>query len=67
MSYVIRKAVRGDIPEIMRLVQELADYEKMPDGPKLTEDDFVRDGGFGHDAGQPYFECHVAAKAGDAQ
>uniref|UniRef100_A0A182SK53 N-acetyltransferase domain-containing protein n=1 Tax=Anopheles maculatus TaxID=74869 RepID=A0A182SK53_9DIPT len=26
--------------------QELADFEKMPDGPQLTVDDLIRDGGF---------------------
>ena len=46
MAYTIRKATREDVPEIMRLVQELADYEKMSGGPQLTEQDFIRDGGF---------------------
>lgn len=58
MAYTIRKATREDVPEIMRLVQELADYEKMSEGPQLTEQDFIRDGGF--DGGQPFYHVHVA-------
>ena len=34
----------------------MADYEKMPDGPKLTEKDLEEDG-FG---AKPFFECLVA-------
>ena len=31
----IREAVQSDCHKIIELIQELADYEKMPDGPKL--------------------------------
>ena len=31
----IRKATPEDCPAIRGLIQELADYEKMPDGPKI--------------------------------
>ena len=58
MAYTIRKATREDVPEIMRLVQELADYEKMSEGPQLTEQDFIRDGGF--DGSHPFYHVHVA-------
>jgi hypothetical protein len=31
----VRPATKEDCAEIIRLIQELADYEKMPDGPKI--------------------------------
>ena len=34
-QYTVRPAKREDCPELIRLIQELADYEKMPDGPKI--------------------------------
>ncbi|XP_050084865.1 thialysine N-epsilon-acetyltransferase [Anopheles aquasalis] len=43
----VRKTVREDLPEVIAMIQELADFEKMPDGPQLTVEDLVRDGGFG--------------------
>ena len=38
------------------LIQELADYEKMPEGPKLTVEDLMADG-FG---ARPFFHCYLA-------
>lgn len=61
LEYTVRKACKEDVAEIIRLVQELADYEKMSDGPQLTADDFIRDGGF--DGGQSFYQCHVAELA----
>ena len=37
--------------------QELADYEKMPNGPKLTEKDLEE---HGYNGPRPFFECLVA-------
>ncbi len=41
---LIRLAEKDDCAEILRLIQELADYEKMSDGPKIgadgTHDDY---------------------------
>lgn len=34
-QFSIRLAVETDCSEIIRLIQELADYEKMPEGPKI--------------------------------
>jgi len=33
--YIVRKATKDDCGAIHKLIQELADYEKMPDGPKI--------------------------------
>ena len=38
------------------LIQELADYEKMPDGPKISADTLEKDG-FGRET---FFRCIVA-------
>ncbi|XP_058057895.1 thialysine N-epsilon-acetyltransferase [Anopheles bellator] len=42
----VRKTVRQDLPEVIAMIQELADFEKMPAGPQLTVEDLERDGGF---------------------
>jgi len=34
----VRDAVKNDCQHILRLIQELADYEKMPDAPKIGVD-----------------------------
>ena len=38
------------------LIQELADYEKMPDGPKISAETLEKDG-FGDET---FFRCFVA-------
>ncbi|XP_050071167.1 thialysine N-epsilon-acetyltransferase [Anopheles maculipalpis] len=43
---IVRKTLKEDLPEVIGMIQELADFEKMPDGPQLTVDDLIRDGGF---------------------
>ncbi|XP_012225607.1 thialysine N-epsilon-acetyltransferase [Linepithema humile] len=53
---IIRKARREDCKAIKTLIQELADYEKMPDGPTLDQETLERDGF----DGQPLFFCNVA-------
>ncbi|WP_461532917.1 GNAT family N-acetyltransferase [Sinomicrobium sp.] len=60
-SYTIRSAGRGDMPEVLRLIQELADYEKEPEAVEITSDDLVSDG-FGS---RPLFHCFVADVAGE--
>jgi len=37
MDVCVRQAKSSDCKEILRLIQELADFELMPNGPKLTE------------------------------
>ena len=34
-SYVVRPAKKEDCAEIARLIQELSDYEQLPDAPKM--------------------------------
>uniref|UniRef100_A0A182Y4P5 N-acetyltransferase domain-containing protein n=1 Tax=Anopheles stephensi TaxID=30069 RepID=A0A182Y4P5_ANOST len=43
---IVRRTQKEDLPEVIGMIQELADFEKMPDGPQLTVDDLIRDGGF---------------------
>ena len=51
----IRPATPNDVDEILKLIHELAIYEKEPDAVKTTRDDLLRDG-FGD---KPYFHCLV--------
>ncbi|HZJ21419.1 MAG TPA: GNAT family N-acetyltransferase [Pricia sp.] len=44
MEFTIRPAQEGDMPEVLRLVQELALFEKEGDAVEVTVDDLVRDG-----------------------
>lgn len=43
---IARKTTKEDLAAIIEMIQELADFEKMPDGPQLTVEDLARDGGF---------------------
>jgi GNAT superfamily N-acetyltransferase len=61
--FVIRKATRADVPAILRLVRELAAYEREPDAVVATEADFARDG-FGE---RPAFEVLVAEGGGTVE
>jgi GNAT superfamily N-acetyltransferase len=55
-SLHLRPAIQADIPEILALIRELADYEREPDAAKATAEDLLRDG-FGE---QPRFRCVMA-------
>ena len=52
----IRKANSSDVKDIIRLLVELAVFEKEPDAVKLTEEELIRDG-FGSN---PKYECLLA-------
>ncbi len=56
MSYTIREAKRSDVPAILRLVQELAEYEKEPEAVEVSVQQMQEDG-FGS---SPKFHCFVA-------
>jgi len=56
----IRKAEAADMPAVLALVKELADYEKAPQEVVVTAEDYVRDGFGAH----PLFGCFVAEENG---
>lgn len=58
-DFVLRAATRDDVPDILRLVRELATYERAADEVVATEADFLRDG-FGP---EPKFRVIVAELA----
>ncbi|GGQ08402.1 GNAT superfamily N-acetyltransferase [Actinomadura coerulea] len=57
---MIRYATDGDVPEILRLIRELAEYERAPHEVKATEDQ-LRERLFGDD---PRVFAHVAEHDG---
>ena len=59
---LVRHATAKDAAAIVRLVRELADYEKLGGHVRITEADVLRDG-FGE---RPRFECLLAEIEGDA-
>ncbi|MGH6946634.1 MAG: GNAT family N-acetyltransferase [Kiloniellales bacterium] len=59
---VIRPAEAGDAATILRLIRELAVFEKLADQVRATEQE-IRRSGFG---ARPAFECLLAERAGEA-
>jgi GNAT superfamily N-acetyltransferase len=53
---VIREATPADVPEMLRFIRELAEYERQPDAAVATAEDLLRDG-FGP---RPVFQCLIA-------
>ena len=49
-----------DFSKTRSLIQELADYEKMPNGPKISAQQLEEDGFGSH----KYFHCKVADRVG---
>ncbi len=60
---IIRKAKPEDAPEILKLIKELALFEKEPEAVKTTVDDILRDG-FGQN---PFFQCLVVEMEGKVE
>ncbi|XP_045760271.1 thialysine N-epsilon-acetyltransferase [Maniola jurtina] len=54
---IIRRAVKDDMLAVTEMIQELADFEKMSEGPKITVKDLQRDG---FECSPPAFRCLVA-------
>ncbi|HYG98192.1 MAG TPA: GNAT family N-acetyltransferase [Terriglobales bacterium] len=52
----IRPAEKSDIPLILQLIRELAEYEREPDAVSATEQDLLRDGW----GPEPKFRCVIA-------
>lgn len=56
MDFQIRKATEVDVPVILRLINELAVFEKEPDAVEITEETLFKYG-FSEEA---FFHCYVA-------
>lgn len=61
MNAIIRKAGVNDMAQVLRLIKELAVYEKEPDAVEVTVDDLIAYG-TGDDA---QFTCFVAEEEGE--
>ena len=56
MTFEIRLATKNDMPQVLDLIQELAEFEKEPNAVSISIDELERDG-FGE---EPVFKCFVA-------
>lgn len=60
MNFSIRKGNKSDLPQVLKLIKELATYEKAPNEVTVSVSDMERDG-FGEN---PIFNLFVAEKEG---
>jgi GNAT superfamily N-acetyltransferase len=56
MKILVRLSISTDMPQVLRLIKELAAFEKKPDAVDITVDTLVKEG-FGDN---PSFTCFVA-------
>jgi GNAT superfamily N-acetyltransferase len=56
MSTTIRNATAADVPQILKFIQALADYERAPEAVVATQADLLRDGF----APSPFYCCLIA-------
>jgi len=56
MSFIIRQATKEDMPQALKLIKELAVFEKEENAVETTVEDLINDG-FGE---HPAFKCFVA-------
>lgn len=56
MGFFIREGVKNDMPAVLKLIQELANFEKEPEAVEVTVEDLKNDG-FG---ANPLFKTFVA-------
>ncbi|WP_281542102.1 GNAT family N-acetyltransferase [Maribacter aestuarii] len=61
MEYLIREALPEDMSQVLKLVKELAVFEKEPDEVEVTEQDLVKDGF----SDPKKFQCFVAESETD--
>ena len=61
MSIKIRPGKVKDLPEVVKMIKELADYEKSLNQVKITEEILEKDGFGSH----PYFWLLIAEKNGE--
>ncbi|XP_069500631.1 thialysine N-epsilon-acetyltransferase-like [Ambystoma mexicanum] len=56
MEFKVRPAGDGDCIDIMRMIRELAEFERLPEQVHITEEVLKRDGF----SGNPFYKCFVA-------
>lgn len=61
MQCTVRKAEKKDVADMLRLIKELAEYEKAPDEVKVTVEELERDG-FGPQAVYKAFVAEAEGK-----
>ncbi|KAM8705789.1 hypothetical protein ACLKA7_010136 [Drosophila subpalustris] len=54
-QFTFRRAQKADIKAVREMIQELADFERMSNGPELSEEDLIRDSGLD---GEPEY-CQI--------